>query len=294
MFLPLNWWQWILLLLGLVIIIILAYGFYLWWTRVRGQVPRLDRNWQTDCARMPNVEIADGVATFTNFREFTWRTTKDRDERWTQRSVKIDELVHVWYIVDHFFSIKGMAHTMLSFEFADGQCIVASFESRREKGEWFNPWLGLWRAYELYLAWGTENDLIGLRADARDNRVYMYRVVTQPGNDKALFLELCRRTQELAHRAEWYNSIFTTCLTSIVEQVNHIAPGRVGFTWRYVLPGHSARAAFNLGLIEDWGGYQQTVRRAKIDRLDTAGLDEKSFNAALRTHLPKSQSTESR
>lgn len=281
------WWQWLLLLSGFLILILVLYGGYLWWTRVRKEVASNDRDWQPDCARTPIVEIKDGVATFTNLRDFTWRTTRDRDERWTQRSVKVDELVAVWYIVDHFFTIRGLAHTMASFEFADGQCVVASFESRREKGERYDPWLGLWRAYELYLAWGTERDLIGLRTHARNNKVHMYRVVTLPGNDKTLFLNLCRRTQELAVQAEWYNSLFTTCLTSLVEQVNHIAPGRVPFTWRYVLPGHSARAAHHLGLIEDWGGYRETVRKAKIDQLETAGLDEKTFNSVLRAHLPK-------
>ena len=40
---------------------------------------------------------------------------------------------------------------MLTFEFKDGQFITFSFETRREIGERYHPWQGLWRAYELYL-----------------------------------------------------------------------------------------------------------------------------------------------
>ena len=87
-----------------------------------------------------------------------------RDENWAEE-VKVDEedLKVVWFVVDHFHSLKGLAHTYLTFEFGCGTCLSFSFETRREKGERYHPWDGLWRAYELYLLVGFERDVTGLR-----------------------------------------------------------------------------------------------------------------------------------
>ena len=70
--------------------------------------------------------------------------------------VDANDLKDVWFVVDHFHSLKGLAHTYLTFEFGCGTCLSFSFETRREKGERYHPWDGLWRAYELYLLVGFE------------------------------------------------------------------------------------------------------------------------------------------
>jgi hypothetical protein len=275
-------WQWSILFLAIA----LCIAVFFWWTRVRVKSPQLNANWQGDCEHLPQVSIQNNNVTINNFRDFTWRTVKDRDEIWTTRSVNVNELKNIWYIVDHFHSVKALAHSMLSFEFNDGNFLVASFETRRKKGQRYSPWQGLWRAYELYLVWGSERDLIGLRTNVRNNKVHLYQVVTPPGKDKALFLELCHRTQQLATEPEWYHSISTTCLTSIVHQVNQVTPNRIPMTWRYLLPGHSARAAFRLGLIEDWGGYQQTTQLGRIQGAQDLAK-EADFSQQIRQNLPQ-------
>ena len=90
------------------------------------------------------------------------------------------EIKDIWFVVDHFHKIHGLAHTFLSIEFNDGRCISISFEARRVKGERYHPWKGLWRSYELYLLIGYERDLLGLRTNARGNRDYLFRAVTPP------------------------------------------------------------------------------------------------------------------
>ena len=62
--------------------------------------------------------VEGSTITFRNVRDFTWRTTRDRDENWADEvTVDAEELKQVWFIVDHFHSIKGLAHTYLTFEF---------------------------------------------------------------------------------------------------------------------------------------------------------------------------------
>ncbi len=282
--LELSWYQWLFLFLLFVVIGL----FIFWWVLIRPKVPQLNDDWQSDCAFIPNIMIEGDRITIDNFRDFQWNTMKDKTEVWTKKSVNINDLVNVWYIVDHFHSIKALAHSMLSFEFRDGTYLVASFETRRRKGQRYNPWHGLWRAYELCLIWGSERDLIGLRTHVRKNKVHLYCVSAIQKNKQALFLELCQRSQQLTTKAEWYHSIFTTCLTSIVQQVNRVVPKRIPLTWRYLLPGHSTRAAFKLGLIQDWGGYKNTVQLSQIN-LDVINdkNNETSFNQKIREHLPK-------
>ena len=71
------------------------------------------------------------TVTFSHVRDFTWRGTKDRDEAWA-RDVTFDlnAIKDVWYIVDHFSKTKGIAHTMLTFQFLDGKAVTFSFEAR--------------------------------------------------------------------------------------------------------------------------------------------------------------------
>ena len=175
---------------------------------------------------------------------------------------------------------------MLTFEFGDGQFITFSFETRREVGERYHPWNGLWRAYELYLLVATEKDALHLRTNARKHKVHLFRVQTPPGKDKALFNALCDRLNSLAEKPEWYHTFGKTCTTAIVDQVNLITPGRIPRMWRTLLPGHSARAAWKLKLIEDWGGFESTVEASRVDERANLWKGDEDYSHFIRAHLP--------
>ena len=147
---------------------------YVWNTRIRPLQPSLDLEWAADCRHLTTASIDGNDITFHMVRNFTWRTARDRDEDWVENvAVKLDELKDVWFVVDHFHSLKGLAHTYLTFEFEDGTCLSFSFESRREKGERYHPWDGLWRAYELYLLVGFERDVTGLRTRQKEQGLHV-------------------------------------------------------------------------------------------------------------------------
>ena len=93
---------------------------------------------------------------------------------------------------------------------------------------------------------------------------------------------------QLSENAEWYHSLLTTCNTSIVKVVNKITPGRIPFVWRNFLPGYTPKAAFKLGLIEDWGGMEKTLELARVDELakDWDGVSD--YSSFIRQHMPDS------
>ena len=267
--------------------------FYVWYTRVRPLQPSLELEWAADCEQLTTANVDGTSITFNMVRDFTWRTTRDRDEHWVEE-VKVDanDLKDVWFVVDHFHSLKGLAHTYLTFEFGCGTCLSFSFETRREKGERYHPWDGLWRAYELYLLVGFERDVTGLRTHGRKNKDYMFRAITPPGKDRELLFGMINKLNSLAQHPEWYHSLLTTCNTSIVRIVNQVTPGRIPFLWRNFLPGYTPKAAFRLKLIEDWGGLEQTLEKARIDERAQAWDGKEDYSAMLRSFLPASSSSE--
>ena len=281
--------QYIVIFFVLIIAVIGARLYYVWYTRIRPRMPSTDSDWNTDCEFQSTAKIEGNHVTFSKIRDFNWRTTRDRDERWDD-NVRFDlrEIKDVWFIVDHFHKIHGLAHTFLTIEFNDGRCISISFEARRVKGERYNPWKGLWRSYELYLLIGYERDLLGLRTNARGNRDYLFRAVTPPGKDRQLVLAIAQKMNQLNQNAEWYHSLFTTCNTSIVKVVNEITPGRIPFVWRNFLPGYTPKAAFKLGLIEDWGGLEKTLKIARVDQLAKDWDGKSDYSEFIRSLMPAS------
>ncbi len=280
---------------SLAALVLLFFGrmYHIWRTRVRPLKPSLELEWEADCAHLTTATVNGNDITFHMVRNFTWRTTRDRDEDWVEQvHVKLDELQDIWFMVDHFHSLKGLAHTYLTFEFKDGTCLSFSFETRREKGERYHPWDGLWRAYELYLLVGFERDVTGLRTHARKNKDYMFRAITPPGKDKMMLLGLIQKLNQLAVEPEWYHSLLTTCNTSIVRIVNKVTPGRIPFLWRNFLPGYTPKAAFRLKLIEDWGGFETTLDKARIDERAQAWDGKESYSTMLRSFLPPRQPRE--
>ncbi len=261
----------------------------IWLVKVRPRIPQNEAEWNSDCEFLTTTTIDGDMITFRNVRDFFWRTTRDRDEAWVDEViVNVEELKDIWFMVDHFHSIHGMAHTYLTFEFNDGTCLSFSFEARRRVKQRYHPWAGLWRNFELYLLVGFEHDLTGLRTNARGNKDYMFRAITPPGKDKDMLRRLANKANQLAENPEWYHSFLTTCNTSIVRMVNRVTPGRVPFLWRNFLPGYTPKAALKLGLIEDWGGFEVTLEKARIDEVAREWDGKGSYSAMLREHLPPS------
>ena len=181
-----------------------------------------------------------------------------------------------------------MSHTYLTFEFHDGTCLSFSFETRRQRGKRYHPWTGLWRSYELYLLVGFERDVTQLRTHGRNNIVSMYRVITPPDKDRQMIVQIAHRLNQLANRPEFYHTLFKTCNTSIVRAVNTVTPGRIPFLWRNFLPGYTPKAALKLNLIEDWGGLEATMEKARFDQHAQGWDGVSDYSAYIRSGMPPS------
>jgi hypothetical protein len=229
------------------IIAALIVGYLLLIIAVR---PSNQRDWSPDTERTPTVAFTGDSVEIKNVRNALYRSTSDYDVHWEHRTYDLRKLESVWFVVEPFSDWRGPAHTFLSFGFGNNDYVAISVEIRKEKGESFSPLRGLLRQYELIYVIGDERDLISLRANHRQDEVYLYKILTTPEQARALFVSMMTRANQLAEKPEFYNTLTSTCTTNIVEHINVIAPGRIPLTYKTLLPAYSDELAFDLGLVD--------------------------------------------
>lgn len=212
--------------------------------------PSNQRNWSPDTERTASAFFINDSVQIRNVRNARYRSTTDFDVRWEDRTYDLRKLESVWFVVEPFSDWRGPAHTFLSFGFGNDEYIAVSVEIRKEKGESFSPLGGLLRQYELIYVIGDERDLIGLRANYRHDKVYLYKVRASPEKMRELFVSMLERASEVAQHPEFYNTLGNTCTTNIVEHINVIAPGSIPISYRTLLPAYSDELAFDLELID--------------------------------------------
>ncbi len=244
--------------------------------------PQNERDWSPDQARLATARIDGDSVEIHNVRNAVYRSTTDYDVRWETRAYDLRQLETVWFIVEPFADWRGPAHTMLSFGFADGRYLAVSVEIRKERGEAFSPLKGLLRQYEIAYVVGDERDLIGVRANHRGDAVYLYPVRATADQRRALFLSLLTRTNELAQQPEFYHTLTNNCTSSIVDHIEHIAPGSIPWSPRTILPAYSDDLAFDLGLIDTDLPRDEYRAQHQINELARQYADAPDFSAGIR------------
>ncbi len=279
--------RWLTALVAVVLLVALALMLLVLPLR-----PSNQRDWAEDQARLASAVLDGDALRISNLRNAVYRSTSDFDVHWETRSYDLRQLVSVWFMVEPFADWRGPAHTLLSFGFADGQFLAISVELRKERGESFSPLLGLLRQYELIYVLGDERDLIGLRANHRQDDVYLYPIRTTAEGRQALLLSMLERANALVMQPEFYNTLTSTCTSNIVDHIELIAPGRVPFSYKTMLPGYADDLAFELGLI-DTDLPRESFRAAhKINDLARLHADSADFSAGIRARFRHGASIE--
>lgn len=101
--------------------------FLAWWAMI---TPTNDRNWAADVARSVTANIDGNRLVINNVRNFTWRSDADFDPRWEQRNYDLSRVTDVDLIMSYWAG-EAIAHTIVSFGFADGVRIAFSVELAR-------------------------------------------------------------------------------------------------------------------------------------------------------------------
>ena len=245
--------------------------------------PSNDRDWSPDQRELATARFAGDSVYVHNVRNARYRTTHDYDVAWDDRAYDLRGIESVWFVVEPFSGHRGPAHTFVSFGFRDGQYVGISVEIRKEKGESFSPWRGATRGYELKYVVGDERDLIGLRANFRHDSVYLYRTTATPEKARQLFVSMLERANHLAAHPEFYNTLTSTCTTNIVRHVNEIAPKKVPFSFKVLLPAYADELAYRIGLLDTTVPFDTLKAHAKINARAAAAADSAAFSRLIRS-----------
>jgi hypothetical protein len=269
------------ILLGLVAALVVIV------TTIRvARMPSSNRGWTPQQRVAPAAVVRGNLVEIRGIRDFTHRTEADFDERYATRTFDLGKLRAADYVVSRFGGVPGLAHAFLSFDFG-GEHIAVSVEARKERGETYSPLLGLLNTYEILYVIGTERDLIGLRTHVWKENVTLYPVRARPERLRQVFLDMVARADSLRTRPEFYDTLFNSCNSNIVRHVNAIAPGRIRFDARTILPGFSDEVAYELGLIDSTLPLERVREAYRIDEVArTVPLDE-NFSRAIRARLPR-------
>lgn len=244
--------------------------------------PSHDREWSLDLAVLPFADIADDHITLHNVRNCAYESDDDYVVNYYDRRYNLQQLQTVDFIVVPFVETPSLAHTMLSFGFADGKYVTVSAEARLEEHETYSPILGELRQYELIYVVADERDAILRRTKHRGVDVYVYRTIATPKQARELFLDVVHRVNELAEVPEFYDTLRNNCTTNIVRHLNQIRPTRIPYDIRVLLPGFSDGMAYELGLLDASLPFAETRRRARVTDIANRSAGAADFSQRIR------------
>lgn len=259
------------------------------------QQPSNQRNWAADNQQLAVVEKEGDRARIVNFRSNEYRSETDFDVHYGDLNFDVSSLKQVWFIVQRFTALEGIAHNFLTFEYTKNSkpaYFSVSVEIRRETDEAFSPVRGLYRQYELIYVVSTEQDEIGMRTVLRpDDRVYMYKVNADSQQVQQLFLDVADRINKLKETPEFYHSLLNNCTNNIVTHTYQLTPEPINWLDpRIVAPGYADRFAFANGLIGDPSESFEALRvRSRIDEVARKAGITPDFSANIRRLSAKPQ-----
>lgn len=242
--------------------------------------PSDKRDWAADVAHGVSAEVSGSIVHLNNVRHFRWITETEAEERWETRQVNLDQITSV-DLISSVWDSPSIAHTLVSFGFADGQHIVFSVEIRKEKGESFSSLGGFFRRFELIIIAADESDIVWLRTDARKETVALYPVTLDAPRRRQLFLNFLDRANDLAAKPEWYNTLTTNCTTLPFQLVRGVAPD-VALDWRVIASGHLQEYLYELGVLRPDLPFDEVTARARLPVHGPLPAETKAYSLTLR------------
>ena len=214
----------------------LMLGLLVWWETID---PQSERAWAADVAQLVAIETdkhQPDVVHLRNVRNFVWRSDTNFTPRWEARSYDLSQLESVDVALSYWMG-PAIAHTLVSFGFADGQHVVFSIEIRKEQHEQFDALAGFFKQYEMALVAADERDILAVRTNVRGEQVHLYRVNMAQDSMRELFMAYARQASQLAFAPRFYNTLTANC-TTIVWQLARRIGQELPTDWRLLASGY--------------------------------------------------------
>jgi hypothetical protein len=199
----------------------------------------------------------------------------------------MDKLETVDYALSYWDGNEAVAHTILSFGFAEGEYLAVSVETRLERGEPKTALRGLFKQYELIYVLGDEKDLLRLRTNFRKEDVFLYPTTAGKENVHEFFNVIMERVNNIASRPEFYNTLSQSCLSSLVNDFKRVIALRSFFDFRRTLNGYSDEMLYENGWIDSKLSFAETKRLHYINQYVQDDIDSGDYSSKIRPHIKR-------
>jgi hypothetical protein len=209
--------------------------FSLWWQTI---VPKGEREWAADVARISYGEIKENKLTMFNVRNFDYRAEDDFTVLWENKEYDMGNLKGLDIYLSYWAS-EHIAHVILSWDFGSDGHLAVSIETRKDINQEYSALKGFFKQFELAYVAATEEDIIKLRTHYRKERVYLYRLLVKNERVRALLESYLEEMRRLRTEPTFYNALTRNCSTSVHLHANASGPEAPDpLNWRLLASGH--------------------------------------------------------
>lgn len=250
--------------------------------------PSNERDWQADVAVLPYAEIDGDSITVRNIRNFDYRSETDYTPAYYDKRFDLDKLEGVDLVAVYWMG-PAIAHTFLSFSFANDEHLAISIETRKEKGEGYSTVAGFFRQYEIHYVVADERDVIRLRTNYRRDPpedVYVYRLKGPLENGRGVFLAYMKQINALRQQPDFYNTLAGNCTVDIwfntLDNKTHLP-----FSWKVLASGYVPEYLYEAGRLESGVPFSELQRRAHVNARAQAADAAPDFSQRIRMETPR-------
>lgn len=272
-----------------IIFFALLGGCLAWWLIIPAPS---GGEWRADHSRISSVTRDGDIITVTNIRDWGYDADTGEPTRkvWLDRTFDLGELERTWFVLEPFGNNKAIAHTMFTFEFANGETVVVSIEARRRPEQTYQPYrAALVPTYPYLWVWATERDMFANSTFFTGDELYLYELTISPAAQRAIFNEIVLSTHKSSQRPRWYHTIFSNCTNVLARAVNRAVPRSVPWDASWYLPGYSDEFLYGEGYLDTSLPFDQAELRAfttpHIKRLYSPTLSDYDFSSGLREEM---------
>ena len=244
--------------------------------------PSHDREWREDAILLSKTIVKGQTVEISNVRNWRYNEQGPIDTSYEKKSYDLRKLNAVWFIMEPFSSWDAVGHSMLLFDFLDGESVLISVEARKEKDETYSAWKGLWKEFELIYLWGTQEDFLVRRVIVQHHPLRMHKLKLKDLTKQALFRAFVVKTNQTVEKPEFYHTLFTNCTNELAHTANNAKAKSVPFSRSRVLTGYADKTLYDRGLIDTSLSWKKQLEASRIDPFIKENYEDPAWGRKLR------------
>ncbi|MDH1321418.1 DUF4105 domain-containing protein [Enterobacter bugandensis] len=227
--------------------------------------------WLQEYSRVASIEWQgiDNVH-ISHIRNFSYRNETHPAPDWYDCQLKLSDVIATDLVLSYWAG-NAIAHVFLSFGFKNGQWLAISIETRRRQNQPWSAFGGFLKNYPLVYVIADERDLIGVRANVRKERVYLYPLNITHQQSQDLFRSYLLRIEKVNQHPEWYNTLLNNCTSNIFHHGKSVSSA-VKYDWRILLSGYADRYCYRKNLLDNSLPFEELKKRSRLTSSDASTI----------------------